>query len=136
MQQIQLAGCVIQDADGRVLLLHRNTDDLRQWEIPGGKLEHGEEASATAERELREELGVEVTLVRELGARSFVEGDRTMLYTWFLARIVSGEPRAVEAHIHDKCGFHRIEDLQRMGDELSPNTRNFLGELVGGTVSL
>jgi hypothetical protein len=59
-----------------------------------------------------------------------------MIYTWFLARIVSGVPRAMENHIHDKCDFYGIDDLKEMVEELSPNARNFLGEVVGGNVLL
>ncbi|MFJ6675102.1 NUDIX hydrolase [Actinosynnema sp. NPDC091369] len=135
MQEVQLAGCVIKDDRGRVLLLHRNTPDLQQWEIPGGKLDPGEDPASTARRELREEMGVEVAVGRNLGTRSFVENGRTMVYTWFLAQITEGEPQVREQHIHDSCGYHDVRELATMLEELSPNTRNFLHELDQGTIS-
>jgi len=42
MKTIHLADCIIQDKDGKILLLHRNTPKRTQWEIPGGKIKEGE----------------------------------------------------------------------------------------------
>lgn len=134
--EIRLAGCVIKDDQGRILLLHRNTPRRKQWEIPGGKLDPGEDPRTTAARELREEVGVEVTLGHTLGTRSFVEDGRTMVYTWFLATIASGTPRALERDIHDRCEFMDVAELQRMADELSANTKNFVEEIAGGGITL
>ena len=52
--------------EGRVLLAHRSAGrrwypDV--WDLPGGHVDHGESESAALCRELREELGVEVTSV-------------------------------------------------------------------------
>ncbi|MEV4319959.1 NUDIX hydrolase [Actinocrispum sp. NPDC049592] len=135
MREIRLAGCVITDAKNRVLLLHRNTATLKQWEIPGGKLEHTETAEAAATRELYEEMGVEVLVHKELGTRSFVQDGCRMVYTWFLARILAGDPQVIELDTHDMAEYHAIEDLMHRHD-LSPNTRNFLEELKGGRFTL
>ena len=50
------------DVDGRVLIAQRPAGKALagRWEFPGGKLEPGEDPRAGLERELREELGVEV----------------------------------------------------------------------------
>jgi len=133
---VRLAGCVITDDQDRVLLLHRNTAKLKQWEIPGGKLDPGEDERMTAARELREEMGIEVRLERHLGSRSFIEDGRTMMYTWFLATIASGTPSVREHDIHDRWEFVKFADLAGMADELSPNTRNLVEEIAGGRISL
>jgi 8-oxo-dGTP diphosphatase len=54
-----VAGLVIDDA-GRVLVTQRRADRPLplQWELPGGKLEPGEDPTAALARELAEELGV------------------------------------------------------------------------------
>lgn len=54
--------------DGRILIARR-PDSAHQgglWEFPGGKLDAGEERSEGLRRELREELGIEVTSTRPL----------------------------------------------------------------------
>jgi 8-oxo-dGTP diphosphatase len=134
--QIRLAGCVIKDEQDRVLLLHRNTPKRKQWEIPGGKLDPGEDESATATRELREEMGIEVTLERQLGTRTFMQDGYTMVYTWFLATIASGTPQVREREIHDRFAFLKMADLRGIIDQLSPNARNFVEEVDRGRIQI
>ena len=51
------------DADGRVLLAQRPPGKAMAglWEFPGGKVHQGETPEAALIRELREELGIDVT---------------------------------------------------------------------------
>src|SRR5258708_14731211 len=48
---------------GKVVLLKNERDE---WELPGGKLELGEEPESCVAREIREELGLEVDVARLL----------------------------------------------------------------------
>ncbi|WP_331750002.1 NUDIX hydrolase (plasmid) [Streptomyces sp. NBC_01707] len=52
------AGAVIRDADGRVLLVRPSYRD--HWEIPGGALDPGEDVRQTCQREVKEELGLDL----------------------------------------------------------------------------
>jgi 8-oxo-dGTP diphosphatase len=54
--------------DSKILVCQRRRDDSHalQWEFPGGKIEAGETLQQALVRELREELGVEATIGREL----------------------------------------------------------------------
>ena len=135
MELLHLAGCIIRDQNEGILLVHRNTPKRKQWEIPGGKLDDGEEAAITAAREVREELGVEVKVLNELGTRSFQEDGYTMKYTWFQAQIVNGTPTVMEPRTHDDWRFFTVEGLEDIYGELSPNTTNFLNELLAGRIS-
>lgn len=51
------------ESDGRLLLTRRpeGTHLAGLWELPGGKLEPGESPDEALRREVREELGVELT---------------------------------------------------------------------------
>jgi 8-oxo-dGTP diphosphatase len=123
---LKLAGCILTNGQGRTLLLHRNTPKRTQWEIPGGKIDPGESAQQTVIREIAEELGVAVRLVRHLGGREFTEDTHTMHYTWYLGEITRGEPRIVEPDTFDGLRYFSRLELQGMTAELSPNTLNFL----------
>lgn len=57
---VEVAVCVVQTSDGRVLLAERTTRQVAAgyWELPGGKIEAGEAPQHAAARELREETGL------------------------------------------------------------------------------
>jgi 8-oxo-dGTP diphosphatase len=60
---VLVAACALVDADGRVLLAKRPQGRplAGLWEFPGGKVERGERPEEALIRELREELGIEVS---------------------------------------------------------------------------
>ncbi len=53
-------GAVIQDKEGRILLIRRR--DNRLWCLPTGKVEEGESEEEAIRREIEEELGIQVDL--------------------------------------------------------------------------
>jgi len=55
--------CLIERADGRVLLIRQSY--RRHWGLPGGLLERGEHPSDAARREILEEVSLHVKLVSE-----------------------------------------------------------------------
>ncbi len=59
---VLVAAVELIDADGRVLLARRPAGKPMAglWEFPGGKVEAGETPEAALERELKEELGIDI----------------------------------------------------------------------------
>jgi 8-oxo-dGTP diphosphatase len=59
---------VIEDGAGRVLVAQRPAHKHLglKWEFAGGKVERGESPEAALVREIKEELGCEITLTRSL----------------------------------------------------------------------
>lgn len=62
MKQIHVVAAVLSDARGRILLTQRGEgrDLAGLWEFPGGKLEVGETVAQALQRELHEELGIDI----------------------------------------------------------------------------
>jgi len=67
-RRIASAAAIVFDAQRRILL-HRRTDNGK-WSLPGGMLEVGETAEQGVAREVREETGYEVRVVRLIGVYS------------------------------------------------------------------
>ncbi len=81
--------------EGRVLMSRRRADQPMPllWEFPGGKVESGEAPAAALVREVREELGCEVTVDRifEVVFHAYPDFDLIMLV--YACTIITGEPR-------------------------------------------
>lgn len=69
-------GAVIPDAEGRILLQEKSTDE--GWSLPGGAIEPGEHPEAALKREVREETGLIVRPVRI----AFVVGGKEFRYQY------------------------------------------------------
>ena len=77
--------------DSKILVCQRRRDDSHalQWEFPGGKVEPGEIPQEALVRELREELGIEATIGRELfrTRHRYRESSQTLELIFFQARV-------------------------------------------------
>jgi ADP-ribose pyrophosphatase YjhB (NUDIX family) len=118
------------DQAGRLLLVrHAGHDD--GWAVLGGAVEVGESPAEAAVRETREEIGVEVRLVRLLDVLggpdyqvSYPNGDRTAYVTAvYEAAITDGSPTVSDDELTDIAWFTR-EQLPRL--ELSRFSRALL----------
>lgn len=66
----------IRDDEGRILLIHKVDNDL--WALPGGGHDPGERITDTAVREVREETGLDVEIVRLVG--TYTDPNHVMAY--------------------------------------------------------
>jgi 8-oxo-dGTP diphosphatase len=136
--EIHLAGAVIQNSEGKILLIHRDTSKRTQWEVPGGKVGDfikDETSEQTVIREIKEELGVEVEIKGKAGEHEFTEDGFTNGYSWYNAVIISGEPQPIEEG-HDNVGWFSWDELQTMDAELSSNLRNLVAAHFNGELQL
>lgn len=95
---IDVAACVVRDAEGRILMAQRRADQMSPgaWEIPGGKVEAGETAAEAARRELLEETGLAARDMRFLTHYSHRFERRSINLTIFEATDWSGIPQGRE----------------------------------------
>lgn len=138
LRVIELAGAVIKDPQGRLLLLHRKesgkTGNAR-YETVGGGLEDSETVAQAAEREALEELNLKIKTSQILGRATFIENGITFGYTWVEAEIIEGEPRVMEEDKFDGFGYFSWEQMDGMKDQLSPNALNLLNAYQQGEIN-
>ncbi len=93
--RVVVVAAVVERAD-RILVTQRlpGTHLAGHWEFPGGKMEDGEDHRRCLEREMREELDVEVEVGSELHTTSFDYPARTVELHFHRCTII-GEPKPI-----------------------------------------
>ena len=117
---IRVLASVIQ-RENRLLVCQRPPHKRHgvMWEFPGGKVKGGESDFEAARRELREELGVNVT---EVGPVAFSVADPgSDFLIEFLPVTIEGEPKCFE---HLALEWMKEEDLLSLA--LAPSDRRYL----------
>ncbi len=97
--------CVLIEND-KVLLIYREKNDRIYYVFPGGGVEDGETNEECLIRECREELGIEINIIKQLYE---VKG-KDFLQHFFLIERVSGEIGSGDANEYD---INRVGGLQR-----------------------
>ena len=79
--------------DGRLLLVKRlRAPEAGTWSLPGGKVDFGEPVADAVRREIREEVGLEIELVRPLGLVELIGvDDQHWVSPIYLADASAGE---------------------------------------------
>ncbi|UCD71601.1 MAG: (deoxy)nucleoside triphosphate pyrophosphohydrolase [Syntrophobacterales bacterium] len=109
--KIVTAGIVIRK--GRVLVTKRTPKSHGGllWEFPGGKMESGEDPKACVERELSEELDIEVK-AGEILEVVYHRYDRyPILLLGYRCELKEGAPRAVGCHEYRWVGKGELKGL-------------------------
>ena len=108
-KQINVVGAVI-TRDGLVMCAQRGYDGNLPglWEFPGGKIEPGESNRAALMREITEELGCTVEVVREVTTTTHEYEFGVVTLTTFYCRLLSGTPTLTE---HLSIEWLRPDDL-------------------------
>ena len=91
MKTIHVVAAVIRRGD-RVFATQRGYGDWKDfWEFPGGKIEPGETPEAALIREIREELGAEITVEAFLTGVEYDYPAFHLSMGCYLARVAAGE---------------------------------------------
>jgi len=117
-------GAVIVNDKKQVLLAKRGKkakNERGKWEFPGGSVEFGDTMEATINREIKEELGVEIDLYEHLPAIDHIisEENQHWVTSGFIARIKKGIPTVMEPEKCEGIEWFDYEQLKAMKKELS-----------------
>ena len=109
MKTIRVAAAVIRE-DGRIFATQRGYGPWKDWwEFPGGKIEAGETPEEALRREIREELGTEITVGRMIARAEYDYPDFHLSMDCFYCRIKSGTPELKE---HESARWLLPEELE------------------------
>jgi 8-oxo-dGTP pyrophosphatase MutT (NUDIX family) len=117
IREFSAGGVCVRRMRGRDFIAAVRVKGGRVLALPKGHIDPGESAAEAAEREVREEAGVQGSLVEKLGDVKYWysrDGDRVMkVVSFFLFRYRSG---SVEDHDHevDSAEWVPLEDAPRL----------------------
>jgi 8-oxo-dGTP diphosphatase len=110
---------VIEDEDGRVLIAQRPAGKhlALKWEFAGGKVESGEAPEAALRREIKEELGCDVRLVRALPRFTHDYGTVVIEMLPYVCRLGAASPAP---HPHEHAAIRWIPAAELDSIDLAP----------------
>jgi len=95
---------IIKNNQGKILILKRNSIDFNYpnlWDVPGGGVDNGESLYEAAEREAKEECGLEIN-IEENYFNDFYHPEKKIHIYGFKADLISGEILLSEEHTEFK----------------------------------
>lgn len=109
-EPIRVVAAIVLDG-GRVLACRRapHVRQAGEWEFPGGKVEPDEDPESALAREIREELGVGITVGACLDRTTTPVGDRRIDLACHLATLTG--PRPVASTDHDRLAWLSRSEL-------------------------
>jgi len=136
--QIRVTGLLIEN--GKILLVNQKVSPNRSWSLPGGRLEQGETLEQGIVREVFEETGLNVKVIKLLYICEKTDVVPPLLHITFMIKRVSGEIKLPtnefdENPIHDvklidineltNYGFSEL--FQDIVKKEFPNAGNYMG---------
>lgn len=91
MKVIEVVAAIIQK-ENQYLATQRGYGDFKGfWEFPGGKIEFGESHEVALKREIREELGINISIEKFICTTDYDYSSFHLTMHCYLCNIVSGE---------------------------------------------
>jgi len=121
-----VVAAALYDHAGRVLIAQRPAGRhmAGRWEFPGGKVGRNETESAALARELREELGIEVTAARPIMRLTHSYDDRDVELSLWVVEQFSGSPAGLDAQ-----QLKWVTPAQLSAEDILEADRPFIAEL-------
>ena len=115
MDHPTIGSAVLVEHEGKFLLGERNKKNyFGYWVIPGGRVNWGETIQDAGLREIKEETGLDVEIIRSLGSKEIINlpGEYHRIVFYHLAR-----PLTLNITPSDdlsRAGFFTLEEIKKM----------------------
>src|SRR5919198_4593637 len=118
-RKIRVVGAMLEKEGGRYLITQRPPSSSLPllWEFPGGRVEPGESDEEALERELREEMGIDVDIAEEAMHTHHEYPTYEIDFRVFRCRLRSPESDIRHLRVHD----HRWVTLDEMAQYKFPD---------------
>ena len=114
--------------NGKTLIMKRvrpSTDGLGYWELPGGGLEYGETPHEALKRELREETGLKIKIIKPIYTFTAIREDYQTVGIGFLAI-----PEDDQVHISEEHTDYKWVNEEELKATLDPHIFNDIKEAL------
>ncbi|MCS5591301.1 MAG: Nudix family hydrolase [Gammaproteobacteria bacterium] len=104
---------ILRNADGEILIAERRPDQFMggYWELPGGKIEDGESNEVSLARELKEELGINISAPSLMHTMCHHYEEKTV-YLWiYTIDAFDGEAGGAEGQNITWCTTQKLNDF-------------------------
>jgi 8-oxo-dGTP diphosphatase len=128
-KKLKVVAAVINDKEGRVLIAQRGSGMKFQgkWEFPGGKVEEGESLEAALQREIKEELGLDIELGEDLLSWMHIYDFAEIDFIAFNAIVKGGDLKLLEHQDARWVELKKIADYDWVEADLK-----LVAKLLGG----
>jgi 8-oxo-dGTP diphosphatase len=116
--------------DDRILLVKRSTPPfIGYWALPGGRIEPGEEADKAIVREVKEETGLDIEILKKIGdyhEKGLQDGiEYDYFPTCFLVRVIGGAIRRQKSEIEEVKSFKTTQIPKSLAFEHDQMIRDY-----------
>ena len=114
MKRIHIVAGIIFNQDKSQVFITKRPDDKHKggfWEFPGGKREANETIEQALSRELREEIGIEITKHSEFMVIEHNYGDKKVCLDVRLVEAFEGEAHHQEGQISQWVDIHKLSQF-------------------------
>ncbi len=129
MKSIHVAVGVIRNAAKEIFLSQRSASVhmAKKWEFPGGKIESDETPQQALSRELREEVGIDVTHAKPLQLLKYDYPEMTVTLHFFLVEQWQGQPFGKEGQPTRWLAQQQLE-----AEQFPPANQAIVHQLIAG----
>jgi 8-oxo-dGTP diphosphatase len=108
--------------NGKILIIKRSFKEdvyANEWDLPGGKLKFGENPVNGLKREVSEETGLKIKIIKPISVWTFFKSRKTQVIgITFLAKVVSGKIRLGKEHTDFKWILPGEIDKYKIHEEI------------------
>jgi transcription antitermination protein NusB len=116
MPIVKLGGAVVFAREGGTIYLGLVHDVFGRWTLSKGSLEDGEDVKKGTIRKIKEEIGIDVKIIKEIDSNEYVathpeKGKMRKQVTYFLAEAAYGPLKLKETGGLDKAQWFRADEI-------------------------